>query len=53
MIKKENEMKKLTQKTVRRFLFNEYLLTVDEMISVKGGDAGEPILKPSVPPINI
>jgi len=34
-------------------IFNEYLLTIDEMISVKGGDAGEPILKPSVPPIKI
>jgi hypothetical protein len=33
--------------------FSEYLLTIDEMISVKGGDAGEPILKPSVPPIKI
>lgn len=29
-----------------------YALTVEEMISVKGGDA-EPILKPSVPPVKI
>lgn len=34
-------------------IFNEYALTVEEMICVKGGDAGEPILKPSTPPIKI
>ncbi|HPA86746.1 MAG TPA: hypothetical protein PK816_16300 [Candidatus Cloacimonadota bacterium] len=45
-------MKKINAKNCEE-IFNEYLLTVDEMISVKGGDAGEPILKPSVPPIKI
>jgi len=34
-------------------IFNECALTVEEMICVKGGDAGEPILKPSTPPIKI
>jgi hypothetical protein len=29
-----------------------YTLTIEEMISVKGGDA-DPILKPSLPPVKI
>jgi hypothetical protein len=34
-------------------IFDEYTLSVEEMICVKGGDAGEPILKPSTPPVKI
>jgi len=34
-------------------IFNEYALTVEEMICIKGGDAGEPIIKPSTPPVKI
>jgi hypothetical protein len=45
-------MKTLNLKNIDE-IFNEYALTVEEMICVKGGDAGEPILKPSVPPIKI
>jgi len=45
-------MKTLNQKNIDE-IFSEYALTVEEMICVKGGDQGEPILKPSVPPIKI
>jgi hypothetical protein len=45
-------MKTLNLKNIEE-IFNEYALTTEEMIFVKGGDAGEPILKPSVPPIKI
>lgn len=31
----------------------DYALTVEEMICVKGGDAGDPIYMPSTPPIRI
>lgn len=34
-------------------IFNEYALSVEEMICVKGGDAGEPIVKVSNPPVKI
>ena len=34
-------------------IFNEYTLTTEEMISVKGGDAGDPILRPTPPLILI
>jgi hypothetical protein len=34
-------------------IFNDYALSTEEMICVKGGDAGEPILKPSTPPVKI
>jgi hypothetical protein len=34
-------------------ILNEYALTVEEMICIKGGDAGEPIIKPSTPPVKI
>jgi hypothetical protein len=34
-------------------IYDEYALSVEEMICVKGGDAGEPILKPSTPPVKI
>lgn len=34
-------------------IFNDYVLTVEEMICIKGGDAGEPIIKPSTPPVKI
>jgi len=33
--------------------FAIYVLAVEEMIRIKGGDATEPILKPSVPPVKI
>ena len=45
-------MKNLTLRNLDEII-NEYALTVEEMICVKGGDAGEPILKPSTPPIKI
>lgn len=45
-------MKTLNQKNID-VIFSEFALTVEEMICVKGGDQGEPILKPSVPPIKI
>ena len=45
-------MKTLNQKNIDEILV-EYTLTAEEMICVKGGDQGEPILKPSVPPIKI
>jgi hypothetical protein len=45
-------MKTLNLKNIDE-IFNEYALTVGEMICVKGGDSGEPILKPSVPPVKI
>jgi len=45
-------MKTLNLKNIDE-IFNEYALTVEEMICVKGGDAGEPILKPSIPPVRI
>jgi hypothetical protein len=49
------KIKKMKNLTLRNLdeIFNEYALTVEEMICVKGGDAGEPILKPSIPPIKI
>ena len=34
-------------------ILNDYVLSVEEMICVKGGDAGDPIIKPSVPPVKI
>jgi len=34
-------------------IFNEYALSAEEMICVKGGDAGEPIIKASTPPVKI
>jgi len=34
-------------------ILSEYALTVEEMICVRGGDAGEPIIKSSNPPIRI
>ena len=34
-------------------IFNEYVLTFDEMMRVKGGDGGEPIVVPNPPPIKI
>ncbi len=45
-------MKNLNLKNLNE-IFNEYALTTEEMICVKGGEAGEPILKPSTPPIKI
>jgi hypothetical protein len=52
MIKNLNLMETLKMKNIDEILA-EYALTVEEMICVKGGDAGEPILKPSTPPIKI
>jgi len=49
---KSKKMKNLTLRNLDE-IFNEYSLTVEEMICVKGGNAGEPILKPSTPPIKI
>lgn len=34
-------------------IFNDFVLTEDEMLCVRGGDGGEPILLPSVPPVRI
>ena len=34
-------------------IFEMYSLTTESMICVKGGDAGEPIYKPSTPPVKI
>jgi hypothetical protein len=34
-------------------VFNVYSLTTEEMICVKGGDGGEPVYKPSTPPVKI
>ena len=45
-------METLNLKNINEIL-NEYALSVEEMICVKGGDSGEPILKPSVPPVKI
>jgi len=45
-------MKTLNFETIEE-IFNDYALTNEEMICVKGGDAGEPIVKPSVPPVRI
>jgi len=43
-------MKKLkNEKTLN--IFEDFVLTNDEMISVRGGDAGEPIVIPNLPPI--
>jgi hypothetical protein len=49
---KSKKMKNLTLRNLDE-IFNEYALTTEEMICVKGGEAGEPILKPSTPPIKI
>ena len=49
---KRKKMKNLTLRNLDE-IFSEYALTAEEMICVKGGDAGEPILKPSTPPIKI
>lgn len=49
---KSKEMKTLNLKNIDE-IFNESALTVEEMICVKGGDGGDPILKPSIPPVKI
>lgn len=46
------EMKTLNLKNIDE-TFVEYALTVEEMICVKGGDAGEPIILPTTPPVKI
>jgi len=45
-------MKTLNMKNFDEII-SEYALSVEEMISVKGGDAGEPIIKSSNPPVKI
>jgi hypothetical protein len=45
-------METLNLKNIDEIL-NYYALSVEEMICVKGGDAGDPILKPSIPPVKI
>jgi hypothetical protein len=45
-------METLNLKNIDEIL-NDYALSVEEMICVKGGDAGDPILKPSIPPVKI
>jgi len=52
MIKNLKEMKTLTIKKIDE-IFDEYALSVEEMICVKGGDQGEPIVKPCTPPVKI
>ena len=52
MIKNLKEMKTLTMKNTDE-IFNEYALSAEEMICVKGGDQGEPIVKPCTPPVRI
>jgi hypothetical protein len=34
-------------------LFEDFMLTTDEMLHVRGGDGGEPIIMPSLPPVKI
>ncbi len=34
-------------------LFIDYLLSIEEMICVKGGDASDPLLRPTPPPVKI
>ena len=43
-------MKTLNQE-MNLSIFDEFALTNEEMISVRGGDAGEPIVYPPLPPI--
>jgi hypothetical protein len=45
-------MKTLNLKNTDEIL-NEYALSAEEMICVKGGEDGDPILKPSIPPVKI
>jgi hypothetical protein len=45
-------MKTLNLKNIDEIL-KEYALSAEEMICVKGGENGDPILKPSVPPVKI
>jgi hypothetical protein len=45
-------MKTLNFKNIDE-IFYEYALSVEEMICVKGGDAGDPIVKGSNPPVKI
>jgi hypothetical protein len=45
-------MKTLNLKNTEE-IFCDCALTAEEMICIKGGDAGEPIIKPSVPPVKI
>jgi hypothetical protein len=34
-------------------LFTEFALTKVEMTKVRGGDGGDPIIKPPIPPVKI
>ena len=51
MLKKISTMNSLNVKN-HDVNLDVYALTVEEMICVKGGDA-DPILKPSLPPVQI
>jgi len=50
--KKNKTMKTLNLKNFDE-IFDECALSVEEMICVKGGDAGDPIVKASTPPVKI
>lgn len=43
---------KTTDLDLFKVTFEEYILTVDEMINVRGGE-GDPIIKPTQPPTKI
>jgi hypothetical protein len=45
-------MKTLNLKNIEE-IFSDFVLTTEEMIFVKGGYGGEPIIKPSLPPVRI
>jgi hypothetical protein len=45
-------MKTLNFKKTNEF-FTEFALSIDEMIKVRGGDEGDPIVKPPIPPVKI
>jgi hypothetical protein len=44
-------MEKMSYEPMKE-IFEKYVLSNDEMICVRGGDA-EPIIKPTVPPVKI
>ena len=34
-------------------IFDEYALSIEELICIRGGDAGDPLLRPTPPSVNI
>jgi hypothetical protein len=34
-------------------IFGDFSLTEEEMLCIRGGDGGEPIILPSIPPVRI